>query len=246
MSVLAPFLRLPAVLRRATASSPSFLRRFASALPAPSASAIAPGRKNIFLAAAAATTLGAGLLWSHDHSILSAGERSSSALVLQTQLHPSVRAQLEKAVDEAMRSVNFDRKYSVAIEVLRDAANHGLASAQFNLGVMYATGRGVDVDEKEAVRLYKLASSQGDADAQCILALMYASGRGVEQSDAAAAQHFALAAARGDSFAQVNLANMYETGKGVPQDSEKAITLYRQAAEQGCLTSARALKRLGH
>ena len=125
------------------------------------------------------------MLWSHDHSILSAGERSSSALVLQTQLHPSVRAQLEKgdklqssvtafllqpvsppslavvaAVDEAMRSVNFDRKYSVAIEVLRDAANHGLASgnlharilllcscslsiietAQFNLGVMYATG----------------------------------------------------------------------------------------------------------
>jgi len=74
---------------------------------------------------------------------------------------------------------------------------------------------------------------------------MYASGRGVERSERAAAEQFSLAAANGDSFAQVNLGNMYEVGKGVAQDTDKAISLYRQAAAQGCLTSARALKRLG-
>jgi hypothetical protein len=32
------------------------------------------------------------------------------------------------AVDDAMRTVNFDRKYAAAVEILRDAANQGLAT----------------------------------------------------------------------------------------------------------------------
>jgi hypothetical protein len=50
-----------------------------------------------FFVAVAASTIGAGVLWSRDYSILSAGERSSSfSLQLQTQMSPSHRAQLEK------------------------------------------------------------------------------------------------------------------------------------------------------
>ena len=36
-----------------------------------------------------------------------------------------------------------------------------IAGAQFNLGVMYANGRGVLKDEAEAVRWYRLAAEQG-------------------------------------------------------------------------------------
>lgn len=48
MPAFAPFLRFPLILRRATASPPSSLRRFASALPAPEAFANAPARRNVY------------------------------------------------------------------------------------------------------------------------------------------------------------------------------------------------------
>ena len=39
-------------------------------------------------------------------------------------------------------------------------------TAQFNLGMFYAKGRGVTQDDKEAVKWYRKAAEQGDADAQ--------------------------------------------------------------------------------
>ena len=49
------------------------------------------------------------------------------------------------------------------------AAEQGEASAQFNLGYMYATGRGVAEDNTEAVRWYRLAAEQGHAGARRVL-----------------------------------------------------------------------------
>ena len=46
-------------------------------------------------------------------------------------------------------------------------------SAQFNLGAMYGTGRGVPQDDAEAVRWYRLAAEQGNADAQFNLGVVY-------------------------------------------------------------------------
>ena len=57
----------------------------------------------------------------------------------------------------------------------------GVASAQQNLGFMYANGRGVPQDFKEAVRWYRLAADQGHAGAQNNLGAMYNNGLGVPQ-----------------------------------------------------------------
>ena len=48
---------------------------------------------------------------------------------------------------------------------LRTAAAQGDADAQFNLGVMYSTGRGIPQNYKIAYILFNLAASNGDADA---------------------------------------------------------------------------------
>ena len=64
-------------------------------------------------------------------------------------------------------------------ERLRRAADQGNADAQFNLGVMYAEGRGVPRDDAEAARWYRCAADQGEAAAQFNLGLMYAKGEGV-------------------------------------------------------------------
>ena len=65
------------------------------------------------------------------------------------------------------------------IDELRVRADQGNATAQYDLGVMYANGLGVPEDDAEAVRWYRLAAEQGNVDAQSALGFIYATGRGV-------------------------------------------------------------------
>ncbi|WP_425451084.1 tetratricopeptide repeat protein [Avibacterium avium] len=60
-------------------------------------------------------------------------------------------------------------------------AEQGYASAQFNLGNMYSTGRGVKQDYFQAFKWYQKAAEQGNAQAQAMLGTMYALGQGVKQ-----------------------------------------------------------------
>ena len=113
------------------------------------------------------------------------------------------------------------------------AAERGNTQAQFNLGWMYANGRGVRQDDAEAFRWYRQAAAQGYADAQNNLGTMYTDGRGVRQDDAEAVRWYRQAAAQGAADAQNNLGMMYENGRGVRQDNAEAARWYRQAAAQG-------------
>ena len=65
------------------------------------------------------------------------------------------------------------------IKKLTQQANQGNASAQSNLGYMYAKGQGVPQDDVQAAKWFRLAADQDDADAQSNLGLMYAFGWGV-------------------------------------------------------------------
>ncbi len=82
---------------------------------------------------------------------------------------------------------------------LRAAAEHGDSSAQYNLGVAYATGEGVAQDYAAAVRWFRAAAEQGDAGAQYDLGLMYLEGLGVKQDNAEAYAWIRTAAAQGKS-----------------------------------------------
>ena len=88
------------------------------------------------------------------------------------------------------------------LEEMRARAEQGDARAQFNLGVMYATGDGVPEDDAEAVRWYRLAAEQGYARAQSNLGAMYALGTGVPEDDVLAYMWANLAAAQGDENAR--------------------------------------------
>jgi TPR repeat protein len=56
-------------------------------------------------------------------------------------------------------------------------AEQGVATAQYNLGVMYADGDGVPENGAEAVKWFRKAAAQGDADAQYNLGVMHATER---------------------------------------------------------------------
>ena len=76
------------------------------------------------------------------------------------------------------------------IAALRARAEAGDAEAQYDLGVMYASGEGVPQDYAEAVRWYRLAAEQGDAGAQSFLGAMYHDCIGVPQDYAEAVRWY--------------------------------------------------------
>ena len=61
------------------------------------------------------------------------------------------------------------------------SARQGNAAAQFNLGLMYDSGRGVRQDYTKAVQWYRKAAEQGNVEAQHNLGAVYVNGQGVHQ-----------------------------------------------------------------
>jgi TPR repeat protein len=123
--------------------------------------------------------------------------------------------------------------YDSAIATYRGAADLGDATAQFNLGLLYAKGQGVQQDFVEAARWYAKAANQGNADAQEHLGTLYYRGRGVPQDYAQAALEYRKAADQGNARAQSMLGELYYYGRGVPQDNDQMAAWIRKAAEQG-------------
>ncbi len=72
----------------------------------------------------------------------------------------------------------------------QETPEQGDAGAQYNLGWIYALGRGVPENDAEAVKWFRLAAEQGHASAQFNLGVKYTNGEGVLRSGAAAADWF--------------------------------------------------------
>nr|NJM01811.1 sel1 repeat family protein [Desulfobacula sp.] len=119
------------------------------------------------------------------------------------------------------------------LQGLLKAAGQGDVDAQFNLGWMYAEGRGVPRDSKQAVYWYSRAAGQGDASAQFNLGMMYDTGEGVARDDRQAAYWYAKAGGQGIAVAQYNLGIMYDRGQGVVQSFQQAYLWLSLAAAQG-------------
>ena len=88
--------------------------------------------------------------------------------------------------------------YQTAFKLLLPLAEQGDAKAQFNLGLMYETGRGVKQDDFEAVKWYRQAAKQGEKRAQFNLGVRYFNGNGVRQDDEQAKEWFGKACDNGD------------------------------------------------
>lgn len=120
--------------------------------------------------------------------------------------------------------------FMIALREFRPLAEKGNANAQLGLGLMYAEGKGVAQDYKEAVNWIRKAAMQGDVDAQYSLGAMYFNGRGLAQDHKEAVNWFHKAATQGDASAQYNLGFMYAQGQGVAKNYVVAYALLNTAA----------------
>jgi len=123
--------------------------------------------------------------------------------------------------------------YQTALAEWQPLAEEGFADAQFGIGLMYANGFGVSLDDALALKWYLLAADQGHAQAQCNMAVMYANGWGVPQSDEEALKLYILAAEAGITEAQINVGKRYSRGLGTEQDKVVAYKWFLIASILG-------------
>ena len=95
--------------------------------------------------------------------------------------------------------------WTARVDACRTAAEQEHPDAQYTLGIMYDTGRGVPQDYAEAVAWFRRAAEQEHAKAQNYLGVRYAKGRGVPQDYAEAVRWFRRAAEQEHPGAQYNL-----------------------------------------
>jgi TPR repeat protein len=89
--------------------------------------------------------------------------------------------------------------FDAAHEEWLPLAELGDAEAQFNMGVMYDEGAGVQQDLATAAEWYEKAAEQGFVDAQANLGMMYYHGQGVPCDHKAAVDWLQRAANQGDT-----------------------------------------------
>ncbi|MES3007357.1 MAG: tetratricopeptide repeat protein [Pseudomonadota bacterium] len=112
--------------------------------------------------------------------------------------------------------------YATALREFTTAAEAGLDLAQYNLGILYYLGQGVEHNYAEALRWTLAAAEQGHVNAQFNLASLYYYGTGTAV-DYAQALRWNLAAAEAQhAGAQHSLAKMYELGEGTEVDLVRA------------------------
>ncbi len=128
----------------------------------------------------------------------------------------------------------YDRgDWGTVLRLNKPLADQGNAGAQFILGQMFATGRGVPQNYAEAMKWYRLAADQGNADAQNNIGVMFGDGRGVPENEAEGKKWSRLAADQGHAFAQISLGVMFSKGEGVPQDYVQAHMWFNLAGAGG-------------
>lgn len=120
--------------------------------------------------------------------------------------------------------------FSTTATNLHTACNAGDPLACSNLGVLYATGKGVPRSDERAAQLYGTACSAGIGIACSNLGWFQEWGMGGLRADPAeAAGNYQRACSAGTGVACRNLGVLHAVGKGVSRDTGLAVRYLTQA-----------------
>jgi len=116
-----------------------------------------------------------------------------------------------------------NKDYQLALKVWKPLADRGNVAAQFQLGLMYRDGIGVQQDQTQSLKWFEWAADNQYPAAQVLVGTMYEHGTGVEKNAGKAAGWFQKAAEHGNAEAQYKLSMMFMNGEGgLKQDWEQA------------------------
>ena len=142
-------------------------------------------------------------------------------------------------------ATGVDRRLSgeQALKLLQSAAGQNYDDAMVELGLCYQSGRWVQQDRAQAVRLWEAAASLGNQEALVRLhaVQLFTENPQVTAKTIAFLEGFA---GQGSLLAQVALGYCHERGLGVPKKAGEASRIYRDAAQRGSESAYKALKRM--
>lgn len=123
------------------------------------------------------------------------------------------------------------KQHQKAYLLFMQASERGHPLAQFNLGLCYENGKGVDKDLAKAVECYKNAAAQGQAGAMYNLALLYMEGGGgLPKDPEQSIELLEGAAENGLCKAQSYLGLYYADESSSHCDYDKAVPYLKMAA----------------
>ena len=135
------------------------------------------------------------------------------------------------SLQEAKNAID-QKNYKLAREIYEVLAQEGDAKAQYNLGLMYASGDGVSYDAAQAASWYKKSASQGYREAQYALAVMTFNKELEDLDYTQAIKWYQAAAAQGHVRSQENLGMLFYRGDAIEQDINSSIYWFQLAANQ--------------
>ena len=146
---------------------------------------------------------------------------------------PSVKNKLRTG-REKLGKLNLCTKRTwdpAVVPLFQKGAERGFPKAQFNLGIIYYKGYGVEKDEEKAIGIFKSAAEQGFTRAFSLLEEV-CQGKAEVEKTALLLSCLLKAADAGSADAQIKLAFKYKLGIDVAQDDKRAFELFQLAAEQ--------------
>ena len=185
-----------------------------------------------------------------------AGDAASQCLLSEMLMHgwgmPDDTPRAVSLLEQAAGSGDLEAKYylgqwhwklpnrtkeqrTTAIRLWREAAEAGFISAQYHLGVRYATDNDMPINHRESVRYYRMAADNGDLEALYNLGTMYLEGEGVTKDVPYGHALIIRAGELGSIGALHYLIRGYEHGyHGLPIDTDEAAYWWQKhEAETG-------------
>lgn len=112
------------------------------------------------------------------------------------------------------------------------AAEGGDQTAQYNVGICYNNGSGVEQNLEESVKWYTAAAEQGEADAMNNLGYAYEYGEGVEKDLAKSLEWYERAGEAGSEQAMLNCAYFHLQGRGGKENPEAGYAWAQKAMRE--------------
>jgi TPR repeat protein len=123
--------------------------------------------------------------------------------------------------------------YDEALAIWQPLADGGYPAAQFNIGMLYENGLGVEKSYTKANGWFQKAVDRNFAPAQLLLGRAYLNGIGVDKNVDRALVLLTSAADQGHPQAQYEVGVIYREGTIVQRDQVRALEYFLLAAKQG-------------
>lgn len=128
-------------------------------------------------------------------------------------------ADLKEKSKTFIESQEFDK----AVPLLKQAAELGIAEAQYNFGVTLEYGYGIEINIDSAFYWYSKSAEKGWNDGLYKMMMAHANGVGAEQSNEKAFEFALACAANNDITCMFNVVGAYQDGLGTEKDLAKML-----------------------